>query len=45
MTEYGDQSDPKNGTCIGDKADLDSQEGLTTPLNGKLETQRDQDEG
>ena len=44
MTGHGDQSDPKNGTCIGDKADLDSQEGLTTTL-WQLETQRDQDEG
>ena len=30
MTEHGDQNDPKNGTGIGDKADLNSQEGLTT---------------
>ena len=30
MTEHGDKSVPKNLTCIGEKADLDLQEGLTT---------------
>ena len=35
-TRHGYQSDPKNGTCIFGRADLDSQETYTTQVNGSL---------